>query len=74
LTSDELAGFYGGEESLTGTIRTPEEILEKIKSVTAEDIMNVAQEIIVNEKINLAAIGSIPDKIKKEAQSIFRLV
>ncbi len=72
-TSDELAGFYGGEEALTGTIRTPEEILEKIKSVTAEEIINVAQEIIVNEKINLAAIGSIPNEVKQDTQSIFTL-
>jgi len=72
-TSDELAGFYGGEEALTGTIRTPEEILEKIKSVTAEEIINVAQEIIVNEKINLAAIGSIPNEVKQNTQSIFTL-
>ena len=72
-TSDELAGFYGGEEALTGVIRTPGEIFEKIKSVTAEEIINVAQEIIVDEKINLAAIGSISDEVKQGAQSVFTL-
>jgi len=72
-TSDEVAGFYGGEEALTGAIRTPEEILEKIKSVTSEEIINVAKEIIMGDRINFAAIGSMSDKIKKEVQGVFKL-
>ncbi|MFA4999685.1 MAG: pitrilysin family protein [Parcubacteria group bacterium] len=72
-TSDEVAGFYGAEEAVTGTVRTPEEILEGIKNVTAEDVMNVAKDIITNERINLSAIGDVSEKVKADTQNVFKL-
>ena len=56
-TSDSLAGFYGGQEVVVKSILTPEEIISKIQAVTAEEIMQVAQDIFKNEKLNLALIG-----------------
>jgi predicted Zn-dependent peptidase len=56
-TSDALAGFYGGQEITTKTILTPEEIIGKIQAVTANQIMEVANDIFKNEKLNLALIG-----------------
>lgn len=72
-TSDEVAEFYGGEEAITGEVRTPEEILEKIKGVSAEDIMKVANDIITDDRINLAAIGAISDEAKADVQKAFKL-
>jgi predicted Zn-dependent peptidase len=72
-TSDEVAEFYGGEEALTGELKTPAEILEKIKNVTAEDIMDVARAIITEDRMNLSAIGSISLEAKTEVQKAFKL-
>jgi predicted Zn-dependent peptidase len=72
-TSDQVAEFYGGEEAVTGSIKTPNEVLEKIKAITSENIMTVAREIITNERINLAVIGSISDKAKEETQKAFKV-
>ncbi len=56
-TSDQLAGFYGGQEILTKKTISPEDLINKIEAVKAEDIMAVAQDIFQNQKLNLAIIG-----------------
>lgn len=66
-SSDELAGFYGGQEILTKKLTTPEEIAEKIQAVKAEEIQAVAKDIFKNEKLNLALIGPFEDKAKFES-------
>jgi len=60
--SDDLAGFYGGQEILKREMMAPEALAEKIQKVTAEDIQKVAKDIIVNETLNLAVIGPFKDK------------
>jgi predicted Zn-dependent peptidase len=72
-TSDELAGYYGSEEAMTGEVRTPEEILENIRKVTAEDIMSVARDIMKNEGLNMAAIGPFDEKTEGDIKGIFKL-
>ena len=72
-TSDEVAAFYGTEEAMSGTIRTPEEILEGIKNVTAKDIMAVAKDIIKNDSLNLAAVGPFKDGDKEDISGILKL-
>ncbi len=62
-TSDAIAGFYGEQEVIMQKILTPEEIAEKIKSVTAQEIRNVANDIFKNEKLNLAVIGPVEDEV-----------
>ena len=67
-TSDDLADFYGEQEILTGEILQPEEIIKKIKAVTAEEIQAVANEVFINQKLNLAVIGPKGDELAlKEA-------
>ena len=65
-TSDELASFYGGQEIITKEILTPEEIFEKINQVTEKDIIELANDIFLNEKLNLAVIG--PENFKPKLQ------
>lgn len=59
--SDDMAVWYGEQELLEGKILTPEEKLEKINSVTAEEIKEVANEIFTNDRLNLALIGPFED-------------
>lgn len=58
-SSDSIAEFYGYQMVLRRPLQTPEEFAEKIKAVSAEDVMRVAKDIITNSRLNLAAIGDI---------------
>lgn len=69
--SDNIANWYADQELLEGKILTPEEKLEKISSVTAEEIKEVANDIFVNEKLNLTLIG--PFKDEKPFKDILKL-
>ncbi len=60
-TSNSLATFYGGNEVLGKPLKTPQEIAEDVRAVTAEDIRRVAEEIFSEEKLNLALIGPYKD-------------
>ena len=54
--------MYGlNREILEGEVLEPDELLEKIDSVTAADIQRVAQDLISREKLNLAVIGPFED-------------
>ncbi|MDP2638781.1 MAG: pitrilysin family protein [Candidatus Azambacteria bacterium] len=56
-TSDELANFYGFQEILKEKILQPEELIKKVRAVTADDILAVAKDIFQPAKLNLAMIG-----------------
>jgi len=59
--SRAVAGFYGSQELLEKKIDTPEEVVEKIKKVTLDDVERVAKRYFVNKGLNLAAIGKFPN-------------
>lgn len=63
-TSDQLAGFYGGAEIVTGRLLTADEIVEKIRAVSSGDIHDLAQEVFRNEKLNMAVITPFEDQEK----------
>jgi len=56
-TSDELASFYCFQEILKKEILKPEELIKKIQAVTADDVLEAAQDIFLPEKLNLAIVG-----------------
>lgn len=56
-TSDALASFYGGQEILTKKFLPPQEIIDTIKNISAEEIQAVAKTIFVKKGLNLAVIG-----------------
>ncbi|MFH1990766.1 MAG: hypothetical protein ABIJ19_02845, partial [Patescibacteria group bacterium] len=61
-TSDELASFYCFQEVLKKEILEPEEFVKKINAVTADDVLEAAQDIFRPEKLNLALVGPFEDK------------
>ena len=71
-SSDSVANWYARqailfkEQGKQGKILTPEKYYAKVKKITAADIRRVAEEIFVNQKLNLAAIGPYKDKGKFE--------
>ncbi len=62
--SKGVANLYGAGELLEKRIRTPEEIISGIESVTAEDILRVAKNLVKNEKLAFAVIGPYEDKTR----------
>lgn len=68
--SDEVAMFYIDQEVRRQKIMTLPEIFAKIDKVTENDILRVAKNIFVNQKLNLAVIG--PHQNKKKLQDILR--
>ena len=65
-TSDARADYCGHKEILKGEIDTPEEALKKVHAVTAEDIKKLANEIFVNESLNMALVGRSKDAAQFE--------
>ena len=61
-TSDEMASFYGFQEILKRKIMESEELIKKIRAVTAVDILEVAQDIFRPEKMNLAIVGPFKNR------------
>ncbi len=67
--ADEMAQWYGRQAVLffqqtTGEkkIITPEEFLNKVNQVSAEDVQRVANEIFINDRLNLAVISPQQDE------------
>lgn len=60
-SSDDFAMFYGMQEILRKPVLLPEEYEAKIRTVTAEDILNTAKEIFVQEQINMSLVGPYTD-------------
>lgn len=52
-----VAEFLADQALLWGSIDQPEQIVEDVIKVTAHDIMKVANELLVTEKLNLAVVG-----------------
>lgn len=64
--SNAVASFVGTEEMITGKPLTVDEVFAKIDVVTADDLREVAQEIMKPERLNLAMIGPFKEKEKFE--------
>lgn len=61
-TSDEVASFYASQEILTKSLLPPEQLIDRIKKVGAGEIQKVAQELLKDNRLNLAVIGPYKDK------------
>lgn len=70
-SSDALAEFYGFQEIVKRPILLPEEIVERIRAVTATDIKRLADRYITDAGLNLALIGPLAEK--KELEHLLHL-
>jgi predicted Zn-dependent peptidase len=60
--SRSVSGWMGSQEILTGEILTVEAVIAKVEAITAKDLKQVAGEIILGDKLHLAAVGPLdPD-------------
>jgi predicted Zn-dependent peptidase len=60
--SHAIAGWVGGQETLTGKILTDTDVIALFEAVTARDIQDIANELLVTEKLRLAVVGPVTDE------------
>ncbi len=66
-----VAGWIGGQELLTGNIRTVDEVVAILDTVTAEDLQRVARELFRTDKLSLALVG--PSRGRKRVERLLSL-
>ena len=55
--SRSVAMWMGAQETLTGSVRTVDEVVERIDAVSTADIERVAGDLIREDRLNLAVVG-----------------
>lgn len=60
-TSDEIAGYYGGQEILTKKLITPSDLAARLRAVTPGEVQKTARFAVKNENLNMAVIGPYKD-------------
>jgi predicted Zn-dependent peptidase len=59
--SRSVAGWMGGQEILTGRILTVERITRIIDAITADEIKELARELLVASQLRLAVVGPVAE-------------
>lgn len=72
-SSHAQASFYAEQDLLESKILTPDDIFDRIKEVTAGDIVAVARDIFKPEKLNLALIGPYEKNEEGRFQEILKI-
>ena len=57
--SRNVAGWMGGQEILTRRILTPEGVIALINAVTAEELKQLAGELLISSQLRLAVVGPV---------------
>ncbi len=57
--SRNVAGWLGGQEILTGRILSVEQVIAIIDAITADELKQLAQEVIIGNELRLAVVGPI---------------
>ncbi len=60
-TSDSRAEFCGFQDALKGSVSSPDELIAKVRAVTAGDVNNLAKDIFVDRGLNMAIVGRYKD-------------
>jgi len=67
--SQNMALWLGGQELLTQQILDINEIISIVDAITTSDLKQVAEELLANEKLNLAIVGPV-----KKEESLLELL
>jgi predicted Zn-dependent peptidase len=65
-SSDELAFYAGEQEVLMRKIIKPEEIVKKIRAVSAAQVKKLASEIFTDDRLNAVLLGPFASKDEEE--------
>jgi len=64
--SRSVAGWMGGQEILTQRILSVDQLISIVDAITAEEIQELAQELLVSSQLRLAVVGPVADKPLEE--------
>jgi len=56
-----VAGWMGGQEILTGRILSVDQVVSIIDAITADELKELAQELLVGDQLRLAVVGPVAD-------------
>jgi predicted Zn-dependent peptidase len=59
--SHSVAGWAGGQEILTGQILSVDQIMAIIDAITAEELKQLANELLVSSQLRLAVVGPLAE-------------
>jgi predicted Zn-dependent peptidase len=59
--SRSVAGWGGGQEVLTGQILSVDQITAIIDAITAEELRQIAQELLLSSQLRLAVVGPVAE-------------
>jgi predicted Zn-dependent peptidase len=57
--SRNVAGWLGGQEILTKRILSPDQLIAIIEAITAEELKELAQKLIIDTDLRLAVVGPV---------------
>jgi predicted Zn-dependent peptidase len=57
--SRNVAGWLGGQEILTERILNPDQLIAIIEAITAEELTELAQKLIISTELRLAVVGPV---------------
>ena len=69
--SRAVSGWLGGQELLLNRVRTLDDVLAEMESVTLEDLIRVARELLVSDQLHMAIVG--PFRSEKRFAPLLRL-
>jgi len=69
--SRSVAGWTGGQEVLTGKIRTVDEVVAILDAIAAEEISQLAQELLTTNLLRLAVVG--PTARNEDLEGLLKL-
>jgi len=70
-SSDSVAEYYAMQKVVSGEMITPLDFASHIEEVTSQDVMDLAKEIMIDSRLNMAAIGNIKNKEEIEKELVF---
>lgn len=56
-----VAGWMGGQEILTGRILSVDQVVSILDAITADELKQLAQELLVGDQLRLAVVGPVGD-------------
>ncbi|HEV2127977.1 MAG TPA: pitrilysin family protein [Thermomicrobiales bacterium] len=59
--SRAVASWVGSQEATYGEIKSPEQVMEEIDAVTADDVQALAHELFRDDRLNMVLIGPYDD-------------
>jgi len=65
--SRSVAGWVGGQEILTERILTVDQVVSIIDAITADELKQLAQELLVGNRLRLAVVGRVAEEEPLEA-------